>query len=237
MLRSTGDPILYLQNPAGFSQESQKARIEIIEKLNAERLRDTGDAAIASRMHSYELAFRMQMAAPKLLDFSDESASTLEMYGVKSRNRPALTPQTVFWPGAWLNAASASTAALAHATWDDHQEINKKLKKNWRDHRSRPAAALLKDLKQRGLLDSTLVIWGGEFGRTPMAEQQHSWEELGRDHHPNCFSMYGWRGAGSKVAKRSAKLMSWESMELKIESMFTICRQLCCTASAWTIPS
>jgi len=78
---------------------------------------------------------------------------------------------------------------LAHGTWDDHQEINKKLKKNC-DITDQPVAALIKDLKQRGLLDSTLLVWGGEFGRTPMAEQQHSWEDAGRDHHPNCFSMW-----------------------------------------------
>ena len=174
VFRSSGDPILYLANPQGINKESQSARLEAIGKLNAERQRDTGDAAIASRINSYELAFRMQLAAPKLLDFSDESASTLDMYGVnKDATRPYATNCLL---ARRMVERGVRFVMLAHATWDDHQEINKKLKKNC-EITDQPVAALLKDLKQRGLLDSTLVIWGGEFGRTPMAEQQHSWED------------------------------------------------------------
>ena len=187
VFRSSGDPILYLANPPGISRETQQARLGAITKLNAERYRETGDSTITSRINSYELAFRMQMAAPKLLDFSDEKPATLEMYGVNQETtRPYATNCLL---ARRMIERGVRFVMLAHATWDDHQEINKKLKKNC-DITDQPTAALLKDLKQRGLLDSTLLVWGGEFGRTPMAEQQHSWEDAGRDHHPNCFSIW-----------------------------------------------
>jgi hypothetical protein len=187
VFRSSGDPILYLENPPGISRETQQARIGAINKLNAERYRETGDTAIAARIQSYELAFRMQMAAPKLLDFSDEKPATLEMYGVnREPTRPYATNCLL---ARRMVERGVRFVMLAHGTWDDHQEINKKLKKNC-DITDQPVGALIKDLKQRGLLDSTLLVWGGEFGRTPMAEQQHSWEDAGRDHHPNCFSMW-----------------------------------------------
>ena len=187
VFRSSGDPILYLENPSGISRETQQARIRAINRLNAERYRETGDSAITARIQSYELAFRMQMAAPKLLDFSDEKPATLEMYGVdREPTRPYATNCLL---ARRMVERGVRFVMLAHGTWDDHQEINKKLKKNC-DITDQPVAALIKDLKQRGLLDSTLLVWGGEFGRTPMAEQQHSWEDAGRDHHPNCFSMW-----------------------------------------------
>jgi len=187
VFRSSGDPILYLENPPGTSRETQQARIGAINKLNAERYRETGDSAIAARIQSYELAFRMQMAAPKLLDFSDEKPATLEMYGVnREPTRPYATNCLL---ARRMVERGVRFVMLAHGTWDDHQEINKKLKKNC-EITDQPVAALIRDLKQRGLLDSTLLVWGGEFGRTPMAEQQHSWEDAGRDHHPNCFSMW-----------------------------------------------
>ena len=187
VFRSSGDPILYLANPPGISRETQQARLGAITRLNTERYRETGDSTITSRINSYELAFRMQMAAPKLLDFSDEKPATLEMYGVNQETtRPYATNCLL---ARRMIERGVRFVMLAHATWDDHQEINKKLKKNC-DITDQPTAALLKDLKQRGLLDSTLLVWGGEFGRTPMAEQQHSWEDAGRDHHPNCFSIW-----------------------------------------------
>jgi hypothetical protein len=187
VFRNAGDPILYLPNPPGLNREMQRARIDTIRKLNEDRLNETGDLEIGSRVHSYELAFRMQMAAPGLLDFSDEPAHILNMYGV---NQEPTHPYAVNCLLARrMVERGVRFVMLAHASWDDHQEIDKKLKKNC-DITDKGAAALIKDLKQRGLLDSTLVVWGGEFGRTPMGQLERLDEAAGRDHHPNCFSMW-----------------------------------------------
>jgi hypothetical protein len=187
IFRNSGDPILYLPNPPGVSLETQRARLDLIRQLNQERLDITGDTAISSRIHSYELAFRMQAAAPSLLDFSKESPTTLEMYGV---NKEPTHPYAVNCLLARrMVEAGVRFIMLAHASWDDHQELNKKLKKNC-DITDQPAGALIKDLKQRGLLDSTLVVWAGEFGRTPMGQLERTDEDPGRDHHPNCYSVW-----------------------------------------------
>ena len=187
VFRNSGDPILYLPNPPGVTNETQRARLDLIRQLNEERHAITGDSAISSRIHSYELAFRMQMAAPGLLDFSKESQATLDMYGV---NQETTKPYAVNCLLARkMVEAGVRFIMLAHASWDDHQELNKKLKKNC-DATDQPIGALLKDLKQRGLLDSTLVVWSGEFGRTPMGQLERIDEDPGRDHHPNCYSAW-----------------------------------------------
>lgn len=127
VFRNTGEPIPYLPNPAGFNSETQRARIDAIRKLNEERYRETGDAEIASRIHSYELAFRMQMAAPGLLDFSSEPSSILEMYGV---NQELTHPYAVNCLLARrMVERGVRFVMLAHASWDDHQELDRKLKK------------------------------------------------------------------------------------------------------------
>jgi hypothetical protein len=187
VFRNSGDPILYLPNPPGVSKETQRARLDLIRQLNQEHLEITGDNAISSRIHSYELAFRMQAAGPELLDFSKESQATLEMYGV---NKEPSHPYAVNCLLARrMVEAGVRFVMLAHSSWDDHQELNKKLKKNC-DITDQPIGALLKDLKQRGLLDSTLVVWAGEFGRTPMGQLERIDEDPGRDHHPNCYSAW-----------------------------------------------
>jgi len=187
VFRSGGSPILYLDNPPGMSREAQRARLDLIGQLNQERADTTGDAAIASRIHSYELAFRMQMAAPGLLDFSKESPATVESYGI---NQEVTRPYGVNCLLARrMVEAGVRFVMLAHASWDDHQELNKKLKKNC-DITDQPTGALIRDLKQRGLLDSTLIVWAGEFGRTPMGQLERTDEDPGRDHHPNCFSTW-----------------------------------------------
>jgi hypothetical protein len=187
VFRNSGDPILYLQNPAGITRETQRARLDLIRNLNQERQAVTGDAAIASRIHSYELAFRMQMTAPGLLDFSRESPAVLAAYGVG--REPAHPYAVNCLLARRMIEAGVRFVMLAHASWDDHQELNKKLKKNC-DITDQPVAALIKDLKQRGLLDSTLVVWAGEFGRTPMGQLERVDEDPGRDHHPRCFSIW-----------------------------------------------
>src|SRR5206468_8644471 len=143
----------------------------------------------ASRINSYELAFRMQMSAPELLHISKESAATLEMYGVnKEPTKPYATNCLL---ARRLVERGVRCVMLMHASWDDHVQIDKKLKKNC-DITDQPVAALIKDLKQRGMLDDTLVVWGGEFGRTPMCEIRNPRDanNAGRDHHPLAYSMF-----------------------------------------------
>ncbi len=189
VFRSSGEPILYLANPDGVNSETQRARLDAIRGLNEQRYATTGDEEIAARIHSYELAFRMQTAAPELLDFSKESPATLEMYGVnKEPTRPYATNCLL---ARRMVERGVRFVLMMHASWDDHTEINRKLKKNC-DITDQPAAALIKDLKQRGLLDETLVVWGGEFGRTPMVEirKPEDADNGGRDHHPVAYSMW-----------------------------------------------
>jgi hypothetical protein len=189
VFRNSGDPVLYLSNPAGVSREMQRAGLDALKDLNEEHLKQTGDPEIESRVSSYELAFRMQMAAPELLDFSKESSQTLEMYGVQDG------PTKQFGTNCLLARRMVERGVrfvmLTHASWDDHTDLNRKLKTHT-DACDKPTAALIKDLKQRGLLDNTLVVWGGEFGRTPMCEIRNPRDanNAGRDHHPLAYSLF-----------------------------------------------
>ncbi len=189
VFRGTGDPILYLSNPEGISAATQRARLDAIRDLNLERQEATGDREIASRIHSYELAFRMQAAAPELLDFSNESQATLEEYGLNKKETHAFATNCLL--ARRMVERGVRFVMLMHASWDHHSEINKKLLESCAVT-DQPTAALVRDLKQRGLLDSTLVVWGGEFGRTPMSEIRRPEEadNAGRDHHPNGFSLW-----------------------------------------------
>jgi hypothetical protein len=191
ILRTQGDPILYLSNPEGVSRENQKLTIDLVNDLNRLRQAETADMEIASRIASYELAFRMQMEAPDLVDFSDESPATLEMYGLNSDSahrreyaRNCLLARRMIERGVRF-------VLLMDASWDDHTELNKKLPARVHDI-DQPTAALIKDLKQRGLLEETLVVWGGEFGRTPLVEMRNPRDasNAGRDHHPAAYSMW-----------------------------------------------
>ena len=189
VLRNSGDPILYLSNPEGISAQSQRARLDAIGDLNKMRAASTGDEEILSRIHSYELAFRMQSAGPELLDFSKETPATLAMYGVdkdatKQYGTNCLLARRMVERGVRF-------VMLMHASWDHHSAINGNLPKQT-TATDQPVAALLKDLKQRGMLDETLVVWGGEFGRTPMSEMRRPEDAngAGRDHHPNGYSMW-----------------------------------------------
>ncbi|MGH9630204.1 MAG: DUF1501 domain-containing protein, partial [Bryobacteraceae bacterium] len=187
--RGSGDPILYLSNPDGVTRETQRAGLDAIRDLNKEHLADTGDVEIASRIASYELAFRMQMAGPELVDFSKESKATLDMYGVeKEPTRPFATNCLL---ARRMVERGVRFVMLMHASWDQHTYLNKSLKKNC-DITDQPTAALIQDLKQRGMLEDTLVVWGGEFGRTPMVEIRNTSdpENAGRDHHPVAYSMW-----------------------------------------------
>lgn len=188
MLRSTGDPILYLGNPPGVTKETQRAALDTLRDLNEEHRVETGDMEIASRIASYELAYRMQMAGPELADFSKESAETREMYGLDNDTTRQFGQNCLM--ARRMVERGVRFVMLMHASWDQHTYLNRSLKKNT-DATDQPTAALIRDLKQRGLLDSTLVVWGGEFGRTPMVEIRNTSdpENGGRDHHPNAYTM------------------------------------------------
>ena len=194
--RGSGDPILYLSNPDGVSRATQRARLDALRDLNQQHLSATGDQEIASRIYSYELAFKMQMAAPDLLDFSKESPATLESYGIGK------TPTNAYGTNCLLARRMVERGVrfvmLMHASWDHHSEINKGLTRQC-GATDQPVAALIQDLKSRGLLESTLVVWAGEFGRTPMSEIRRPEEadNAGRDHHPEGFSLW-LAGAGVK---------------------------------------
>jgi uncharacterized protein (DUF1501 family) len=189
LLRSQGDPILYLSNPKGVLPEHQRATMDAVRDLNQERLDQTGDAEIAARMASYELAYRMQTAGPDLVDFSKESPATLEMYGINNETTRQFGTNCLL--ARRLVERGVRFILLMDASWDSHTNLNTKLKANC-DKTDRGTGALLKDLKQRGLLDSTLVVWGGEFGRTPVSEVRNTAEvdNAGRDHHPVAYSMW-----------------------------------------------
>jgi uncharacterized protein (DUF1501 family) len=187
--RSGGEPILYLSNPEGISPATQRAGLDAIKELNEAHLADVGDPEIAARIQSYELAYRMQTSAPELLDFSKESKETLEMYGVGKE------PTNQYATNALLARRMVERGVrfvlMMDASWDTHTNLNSALKKKTQAT-DQPVAALLKDLKQRGLLDETLVVWGGEFGRTPISEIRNTSdpENAGRDHHPSGYSMW-----------------------------------------------
>src|SRR5262245_62093968 len=191
--RNYGDPILHLASPEGISAARQRERRTAINDMNRLRLGQQGDPEIASRIAAYELAFRMQSAAPELVNFSRETKATLEGYGIGAGN-PADPQADAFARNCLLARRMVERGArfvqLYHFTWDDHSDLTAKLKVNC-DKTDRPAAALLKDLKKRGLLDETLVIWGGEFGRTPMNEVRrgNTPGQEGRDHHAAAFTM------------------------------------------------
>lgn len=188
-LRNSGDPILYLSNPQGVTMDKQRATLDALRDLNEQHYASTHDGEINSRIAAYELAYRMQSAGPELVDFEKESKETLEMYGIGKE------PTNQFGTNCLLARRLVERGTrfvlMMHASWDDHTNLNKKLKKNC-DITDQPTAALLKDLKQRGLLDSTLVVWGGEFGRTPMQEIRDTKDAdgAGRDHHPLAYSMW-----------------------------------------------
>lgn len=182
LFRSVGDPVLYLSSPKGVDEQIQRDTIAAVKRLNQKHLDVVGDPEIATRINSYELAHRMQLAAPELMDLNKESKETLELYGAE--------PGKGTFANACLLARRLAEKGVRfieifHEAWDQHGNLVGDLKKNCLNT-DRASAALIKDLKQRGMLDDTLVVWGGEFGRTPMVQGGDD----GRDHHPNCFTMW-----------------------------------------------
>jgi hypothetical protein len=186
-LRTGSEPILNLESPAGISADRQRRAVATVTALNRERLDTTGDPEIATRIAAYEMAFRMQTSAPELIDLASESASTLALYGAEP-GKPSFANNCLL--ARRLVERGVRFVQLYHTEWDHHgtpgQTINKDLDQVCRDI-DRPCAALIQDLKSRGLLEDTLVVWGGEFGRTPMGEIR---ESIGRNHHIDCSTMW-----------------------------------------------
>jgi uncharacterized protein (DUF1501 family) len=180
--RGGSEPVLFLNNPPGVDRDLQADSIEAIRTLNQHRLAQVGDPEIATRTAAFEMAFRMQTSAPELMDISKEDKATLELYGAEPgkssfANNCLLARRLV--------ERGVRYVQLFHEAWDQHGNLVKDIKQNCLDT-DRACTALIKDLKQRGLLDQTLVVWGGEFGRTPMVQGGTD----GRDHHPNAFTMW-----------------------------------------------
>jgi hypothetical protein len=202
LFRGQGDPVLNLASPAGVSRDLQQQNLDAIARLNRRRLEEMHDPEIASRIASYELAFRMQAAAPELIDLSQESQKTLDMYGV-SRPEPKDKGGRGSGPDVYKRFATNCLLArrlvergvrfvtMVHASWDHHSNLDEELS-YCSEMADQPLAALIQDLKQRGLLDSTLLVFAGEFGRTPLAENRGGVmpEKVGRDHHPFAFSVW-----------------------------------------------
>ncbi|MEZ6091998.1 MAG: DUF1501 domain-containing protein [Pirellulaceae bacterium] len=197
--RDQGEPVLNLSNPQGLPSELQRAGLDALADVNASRLDIVNDPEIASRISSYELAFRMQMAAPELIDLSTESQETLDAYGVDRAEPPngGRGKQGETAKGFARNCLLARRMVergvrfinIIYASWDHHSSLDKELGYN-ATVVDQPIAALIKDLKQRGLLDQTMVVWGSEFGRTPLGENRRgSTVVTGRDHHPSAFTM------------------------------------------------
>src|SRR5256884_5973142 len=180
--RGSGDPVLYLSNPRGVDQEIQADSLASIRRLNQMRLGVTGDPEISTRINSFEMAFRMQSSAPELMNVSKEPKNILEMYGIEP-GKPSFAYNCLL--ARRLVGRGVRFVQLYHEAWDQHGNLVRDIKKNCQDT-DQACAALIQDLKQRGMLDSTLVIWGGEFGRTPMNQGGDD----GRDHHPNAFTMW-----------------------------------------------
>jgi hypothetical protein len=183
--RSGGDPILNLSSPKGINARMQKQALETIRDLNLAKLAETGDAEINTRISAYEMAYRMQSSGPELIDFSKESRETLEMYGAEPgkatyANNCLLARRLV--------ERGARFVQLYHSDWDHHADLGQPLEQVCREV-DRPTAALIRDLKQSGLLDETLVIWGGEVGRTPMGEVRES-NKVGRNHHIDAYTLF-----------------------------------------------
>jgi len=187
--RGQGDPVLFLSNPAGIDNEMQRDTLSAVKHLNEMRLGTIGDPEIATRISSFELAYRMQGVAPEVMDISKESKETLARYGAEP-GKPSYANACLL--ARRLVEKGVRFVQIFHEAWDHHGGLTKGLQAQC-GQTDQASAALIKDLKERGLLEDTLVIWGGEFGRTPMVQGGND----GRDHHPNCFT-YWLAGAGIK---------------------------------------
>lgn len=187
LLRSQGDPVLYLSNPPGIDKSDRRKQLDALNALNHAQHAEFGDPEILERIKQHEMAFRMQTSVPELMDYRDETEDTLKLYGDDVR-----TPGT--FAACCLNARrlverGVRNIQIFHRGWDAHNNLPREHEDQCRDI-DQASAALIKDLKQRGLLEDTLVVWGGEFGRTVYCQGGLTRENYGRDHHPRCFTVW-----------------------------------------------
>ncbi|MCP4190174.1 MAG: DUF1501 domain-containing protein [Planctomycetaceae bacterium] len=187
--RGQGDPILHVSNPQGYDKQAQRDSLDLIRTLNEEQLQRVGDPEIATRINAYEMAFRMQARAPELMDFSHESAETLELYGVKAGDAKGSFAKNCLLARR-LAERGVRFIQVYHSGWDHHSNVEGGVRGQCQQT-DQACAALLQDLKRNGMLDDTLVVWGGEFGRTPMVEASAALgRSMGRDHHPQAFTIW-----------------------------------------------
>ena len=185
--RSVGDPVLHLTDPQGYKRETRRHYLDALNELNQMKLDEFGDPEIATRISQYEMAFRMQASVPELTDLSKEPESTFELYGEDARKPGTFAANCLL--ARRLAERDVRFIQLYHRGWDQHGTLPKGIKDQTEDT-DQAAAALVIDLKQRGLLDDTLVVWGGEFGRTVYCQGRLTPKDYGRDHHPRCFTVW-----------------------------------------------
>jgi len=185
--RRSGDPVLYLSDPPGIDRPLRRRLLDDLAKLNRLKLEQFGDPEIATRISQYELAFRMQQSVPELADTSDEPQSVLDLYGPDCRKPGTYAANCLL--ARRLVERGVRFVQLYHRGWDQHTNLPRDIQKQCLDT-DQPSAALVRDLKQRGMLDDTLVIWGGEFGRTVYCQGDLTAKNYGRDHHPRCYTIW-----------------------------------------------
>ncbi len=193
-LRSGADPVLYLNNPAGVDRAMRRRMLDRIAQINEQQFEEFGDPETQTRISQYEMAFRMQSSVPSLTDLSSESRNTFELYGPESKKPGTFARNCII--ARRLAERGVPFIQLFHRGWDQHGSLPKLLRGQC-DSIDQPAAALVKDLKQRGMFEDTLIIWGGEFGRTIYSQGKLTKDNHGRDHHGRCFTMW-LAGAGIK---------------------------------------
>ncbi|MBL8188912.1 MAG: DUF1501 domain-containing protein, partial [Acidobacteria bacterium] len=181
------DPVLYLSNPPGISREVRRKFLDDLAELNQLNAKEYGDPEIQARIAQYEMAYRMQTSVPELTDLSKESDKVIESYGPDARKPGTFAYNCVL--ARRLSERGVRFIQLFHRGWDQHGTLPRNIKKQAEDT-DQPSAALIQDLKARGMLDDTLVIWGGEFGRTVYSQGRLAVDDYGRDHHPRCFTIW-----------------------------------------------
>jgi hypothetical protein len=186
-LQSGPDPVLYLQNPQGTNKESRGKMLDHIAELNRMQEDEFGDPEITARIAQYEMAYRMQTSVPDVMDFSDEPESSFKLYGADSLQPGTFAANCLL--ARRLSERGVRFIQLYHMGWDAHQDLPDRTR-HFTKNVDQASAALIQDLKNRGMLDETLVIWGGEFGRTNYCQGDFKTDTYGRDHHPRCFSIW-----------------------------------------------
>lgn len=224
--RGSGDPVLYLSNPNGMPRNLRRKMLDRLAELNQERLNEYGDPEIEARIKQYEMAYRMQMSIPELVDISDEPEHILQMYGDDVHRKGSFARHCLM--ARRLAEKDVRFIQLMHIGWDQHANVPTQLGIQCKDT-DQPAAALVADLKQRGMLDDTLVIFGGEFGRTTFAQGDTRGKKYGRDHHGRVFSLWmaggGLKGGfeygsscpyGWNVAENGVHVHDWQATVLHL---------------------